>query len=223
MAGTTLKLTVLHTATRSRMTAPRLQFPLLLAFIAAGLAAVALFAPLSSASEKATSIDKPVAVVVAAPSSLAAMVAEQDAAARRALEASRQLTASKEAVTASASMPAKVSDGELLRSTDAPKSRTLRMLVTAYCPCTKCCGPNAQGITASGKPVSYNQGRFVAADKKVLPFGTKLIIPGYHDHVAVEVTDTGSAIKGNRLDVYYASHQQALEWGKQWLDVVVMD
>src|SRR3954463_12861034 len=30
-----------------------------------------------------------------------------------------------------------------------PKYRTVKMLVTAYCPCTKCCGPNAQGITAS--------------------------------------------------------------------------
>src|SRR5688500_12547387 len=35
----------------------------------------------------------------------------------------------------------------------APRTRVMRMEVTAYCPCTKCCGPKAQGITASGKHV----------------------------------------------------------------------
>jgi 3D (Asp-Asp-Asp) domain-containing protein len=104
----------------------------------------------------------------------------------------------------------------------AAKARTVRMMVTAYCACTKCCGPNAQGITASGKPVSYNQGRFVAADRDVLRLGQKLSIPGYHDGRAVEVLDTGSAIKGNRLDVYFPSHRRALEWGRQWLDVTVV-
>src|SRR5215203_735405 len=32
-----------------------------------------------------------------------------------------------------------------------PTIKTIEMEVTAYCPCTKCCGPKAQGITASGK------------------------------------------------------------------------
>src|SRR6184192_3769084 len=38
--------------------------------------------------------------------------------------------------------------------------RILKMVVTAYCPCPKCCGANAAGITASGKLVSENGGRF---------------------------------------------------------------
>src|SRR5438067_1695106 len=54
----------------------------------------------------------------------------------------------------------------------------VKMLVTAYCPCPLCCGPNAAGITASGKLVDYNDGHFVAADPS-LHFGTKVIIPGY--------------------------------------------
>jgi 3D (Asp-Asp-Asp) domain-containing protein len=103
------------------------------------------------------------------------------------------------------------------------RGRTVRMLVTAYCACTKCCGPNAQGITASGKPVTHNQGRFVAADKSILKLGQKLVVPGYHSGRPVEVLDTGSAIKGNRLDVYFPSHQRALEWGRQWLDVTIVD
>ena len=101
--------------------------------------------------------------------------------------------------------------------------RTIRMEVTAYCACKKCCGPNAQGITASGKLVSYNGGKFVAADTRLLPFGTKLQVPGYHNGETVEVIDRGGAIKGNKLDLYFDSHQTALEWGRQWVDVTILE
>lgn len=98
----------------------------------------------------------------------------------------------------------------------------LLMEVTAYCPCRKCCGPRAHGVTASGKPVSFNGGRFVAADTDVLPFGTTLVIPGYDDEQPVEVVDRGGAIVGNRLDVFFPSHREAREWGRQTLPVRVM-
>jgi 3D (Asp-Asp-Asp) domain-containing protein len=104
-----------------------------------------------------------------------------------------------------------------------PRTRVIRMEVTAYCPCTKCCGPNAQGITASGKPVSHNNGKFVAADTSVLPFGKQLVIPGYADGQRVEVIDRGGAIKGNKLDLYFDSHAEALVWGRQHLDVTVFE
>ena len=103
-----------------------------------------------------------------------------------------------------------------------PTLKTIEMEVTAYCPCTKCCGPKAQGITASGKNVHYNDGKFVAADRK-FAFGTKLIIPGYAAGKAVEVTDRGGAIKGNKLDVYFHSHTEALKWGRQKLIVTVIE
>jgi 3D (Asp-Asp-Asp) domain-containing protein len=98
--------------------------------------------------------------------------------------------------------------------------RVVMMEVTAYCPCTKCCGPKAQGLTASGKPVSYNDGLFVAADRK-LPFGTKLTIPGYGDGRPVQVIDRGGAIKGDKVDVFFPSHTEALQWGRQKLAVTV--
>lgn len=101
------------------------------------------------------------------------------------------------------------------------KLRTLRMEVTAYCPCTKCCGENARGLTASGHDVSYNNSRFVAADTN-LPFGTKLVIPGYAGG-AVEVIDRGGAIKGNKLDVFFATHEEALQWGRQIIEVTVLE
>lgn len=101
--------------------------------------------------------------------------------------------------------------------------RWIWMEVTAYCPCQRCCGPQASGLTASGLPVSHNGGRFVAADTNVLPFGSRVWIPGYHDENPVPVIDRGGAIKGHRLDVYFPSHEQALQWGRQWLLVAVLD
>src|SRR5688572_19401326 len=91
------------------------------------------------------------------------------------------------------------------------RQRVIRMEVTAYCACKKCCGPKAIGLTASGKHVSYDNGKFVAADRK-FPFGTKLIIPGYASGRPVKVLDRGGAIKGNKLDVYFHSHKEALKW-----------
>jgi 3D (Asp-Asp-Asp) domain-containing protein len=103
-----------------------------------------------------------------------------------------------------------------------PQFRTIEMEVTAYCPCTKCCGSQAQGITASGKHVSHNEGQFVAADKR-FAFGTKLIVPGYAGGKIVEVQDRGGAIKGDKLDVYFSTHAEALKWGRQKLTVTVIE
>ncbi|KPK45357.1 MAG: hypothetical protein AMJ65_00100 [Phycisphaerae bacterium SG8_4] len=93
------------------------------------------------------------------------------------------------------------------------------MRVTAYCPCSKCCGSYSDGVTASGHRISQGD-RFVAADKRY-PFGTEMVIPGYKNSQAVEVLDRGGAIRGNRLDVFFNSHQEALEWGVRHLDVKI--
>jgi len=104
-----------------------------------------------------------------------------------------------------------------------PKLRTMIMEVTAYCPCARCCGPRAQGLTASGRRVSFNGGRFVAADTRLLRFNTKLLIPGYADGSPVQVVDRGGAIKGNKLDVFFPTHEEARRWGRQKLLVTVID
>lgn len=88
-----------------------------------------------------------------------------------------------------------------------------RMRVTAYCPCAKCCGQFADGVTASGAKAV---GQIVAADTRFFPFGTRMHIPGYG---TATVEDRGGAIKGERLDVLFATHQEALEWGVKYLDV----
>lgn len=99
--------------------------------------------------------------------------------------------------------------------------RVRRMRVTAYCPCPKCCGRWADGVTTSGRPVTANGGRFVAADK-ALPLGTLLVVPGYADGKPVPVLDRGGAIRGRRLDVFFPTHQQARRWGVRWLDVAIL-
>ena len=84
--------------------------------------------------------------------------------------------------------------------------------ISAYCHCSKCCG-KSNGITATGTEVTAN--RTIAVDPNVIPLGSKVIIDG-HTYVA---EDTGGAIKGNKIDMYFATHQEALNWGIQYREV----
>lgn len=102
-------------------------------------------------------------------------------------------------------------------SLESPKSTTKTIRVTAYCPCEICCGKWADGQTASGYWIQLGD-RFVAAPKHI-PFGTKFIVPGYNDNKPVEVKDRGGAITVDRLDVYFPTHQEALNWGVQYLEI----
>lgn len=102
-----------------------------------------------------------------------------------------------------------------------PQTRTMRMLVTAYCQCERCCRGSSDGITASGKSIYTNQSRFVAADTRLLGFGTRVSIPGYWGGAPISVLDRGGRIKGHRIDVFFLSHQRAQSWGARWLDVTV--
>jgi len=100
---------------------------------------------------------------------------------------------------------------------------TLRMRVTAYSPDERSCGDSADGITASGYSVFTNGGSLVAADPKVLPLGSLLSVPGYDAGSVVPVLDVGGAIKGNRLDVLFPTHDVAMAWGVQDLEVTVWE
>ncbi|KAA6450498.1 hypothetical protein FZC77_06240 [Bacillus swezeyi] len=76
------------------------------------------------------------------------------------------------------------------------------------------------GLTYSGVKVKRDLYSTVAADPSVFPIGTILFIPDYGYGV---VADTGSAIKGNRLDLYYETVEDVYnEWGKRTLDVYVI-
>lgn len=102
-------------------------------------------------------------------------------------------------------------------------ARTIWMTVTAYSPDHRSCGIWADGVTASNKSVWTNGMKLIAADTRLLPFGTLLSVPGYDGGSIVPVLDRGGAIKGKRLDVLYPTHEIALQWGVQRLPVTVWE
>ena len=69
--------------------------------------------------------------------------------------------------------------------------------------------------TASGLPLGWGT---VAVDTRVFPFGTKMYIPGYGDGVAA---DTGSAIIGRIIDIWFPTCAQARAWGRQTVTITV--
>lgn len=101
--------------------------------------------------------------------------------------------------------------------------KTVRMLTTAYSPDARSCGIWADGITASGYSVWTNGMKLAAADTSLLPFGTIITVPGYNRGRPVPVLDRGGVIKGHRLDLLYPTHERALQWGAQRLDVTVWE
>ena len=104
--------------------------------------------------------------------------------------------------------------GFFYNSPAAPEPAVL-MEVSAYCPCERCCGKWADGYTASGHKIQPGN-KFVAAPKHI-PFGTMLDIPEYG---VVPVLDRGGAITVSKLDVFFPSHQEALDWGRKYLEVI---
>jgi len=100
-------------------------------------------------------------------------------------------------------------------------TKIVLMQITAYCACSKCCGEYSDGLTASGHRIKDGD-TFVAADAKYA-FGTEMAINGYNGGKAVKVLDRGSAIYDDRLDVFFNSHQKAMEWGVRYIGVKVTE
>lgn len=96
-------------------------------------------------------------------------------------------------------------------------------VLTAYCPCEKCCGkwalnrPNGVVYTASGEVAQ--EGVTVAADWDVYPAGTVLYIEGMGEYI---VQDVGGAVNGNHIDIFLSSHEKAVNFGKQTAFVEVL-
>jgi 3D (Asp-Asp-Asp) domain-containing protein len=103
---------------------------------------------------------------------------------------------------------------------------TIIMDVSAYCPCAKCCEQWADIPVSSGKRKTASghtihiEDKFVAAPRNY-PFGTEMVIEGYAGGKVVKVEDVGGAIKGNKLDLFFATHGTALIWGRRDVPVRV--
>lgn len=123
--------------------------------------------------------------------------------------------------------PTRVEAPEPTTETAAPELIELgEFKTTAYCTCVKCCGiwsaehPSRVGTdyvqrTKSGTIPTADH--TVSVDPDVIPLGTVLIIDG-HEYIA---EDTGSAIKGNIIDIYFDSHELAVEYGVQMKTIYI--
>lgn len=108
------------------------------------------------------------------------------------------------------------------------RPETVSLETTGYCKCGQCCGwkrnwklqpviaygpnkgkPKEVGKTASGVQADWGT---IAADTRLYPFGTIMYVP---DYGWGRVEDIGGGIKGRHIDLYFPTHQQALEWGRE--------
>lgn len=89
--------------------------------------------------------------------------------------------------------------------------------LTAYCACAECCGRWADGITYTGTEATPD--RTVAVDPTVIPLGSTVLIDG-QEYVA---EDIGGAIKGARIDIFFPTHQAALQFGVQYAEVDMVE
>lgn len=120
--------------------------------------------------------------------------------------------------------------GDVLMTSATPEVKEPEIIslgefrLTAYCGCSKCCGKWGENrpLDENGKPIVYTanmsvakEGATIAADISVLPYGTKVIIDG-HEYI---VQDRGGSIKENRIDIYFESHQDALNFGVQYKEI----
>ena len=88
----------------------------------------------------------------------------------------------------------------------APAGRTLTVSSTGY---------SLPGRTATGIPAGWG---VIAVDPSVIPLGTRLTVPGYGEGVAA---DTGSAVRGADIDLWFPTLPQARAWGRRTVTITL--
>jgi 3D (Asp-Asp-Asp) domain-containing protein len=108
---------------------------------------------------------------------------------------------------APAPAPEPVAETQPVEQAESPTSgRQVTVVATGY---------TMRGATATGLPTGPG---IVAVDPAVIPLGTRMFIPGYGEAVAA---DTGGAIKGNRIDIWFASPEEAQAWSGRTVTVTL--
>lgn len=116
-------------------------------------------------------------------------------------------------------------DNTVVNTVDVSKlgGEAVLFTCTAYCSCKRCCGsysPEVRGgvaHTATGTVPA--EGRTIAVDPSVIPYGTKVYIDGMGVYTA---EDCGGAIKGNHIDIYFDTHEGAVIFGTKRLYVTIV-
>lgn len=111
-------------------------------------------------------------------------------------------------------------------SVGSDSSRSINVEATAY---IAMCASGCTGITATGYDVrntiySPSGNRVIATDPNVIPTGSTVRITlGNGEVIVAEAMDTGGAIKGNRLDLLMSSESEALAFGRQPVEVTIIN
>lgn len=108
-----------------------------------------------------------------------------------------------------------ISEAAAEQENTEPKSLGI-FTATAYCPCIAC-SEEWGNNTATGAVAT--EGKTIAVDPKVIPYGTRVIING-HTYIA---EDCGGAIKGNMVDIYFDTHAETVKFGRQQVEVFVKE
>ncbi|OPJ61293.1 3D domain-containing protein [Clostridium oryzae] len=104
-------------------------------------------------------------------------------------------------------------------------TRVFHVRATAYSACYECTGKTpgdkGYGITACGTVAKRNVKGYstIAVDPRIIPLGTKVFVKGYGFAIA---EDVGGAIKGNRIDLFFNSYGEAINWGVKYIELYVM-
>ncbi|MFC4620353.1 ubiquitin-like domain-containing protein [Camelliibacillus cellulosilyticus] len=97
------------------------------------------------------------------------------------------------------------------------RGKVLFLRSSAYTSNCKGCS----GITTTGFNLkTHTNAKIIAVDPSVIPLGSRVYVEGYGYATAL---DTGGAIKGNRIDIFFPSIAQANNWGVRTVKVTVLD
>lgn len=97
------------------------------------------------------------------------------------------------------------------------EGKPMTLTAVAYCGenYPHICNNGDSTKTATGvRPIA---GRTIAVDPRVIPYGSRVVING-HVYIA---EDCGGAIKGNKIDVFHNTHEEALQWGIKTVNAIV--
>lgn len=102
-------------------------------------------------------------------------------------------------------------------SSESGKGKEFYVTSTAYTPyCNGCSGTTATGINLR----SNADLKLIAVDPNIIPLGTKVWVEGYGNAIA---GDTGGAIKGNKIDILFATKAEAYAWGRKKVRIKILD
>jgi 3D (Asp-Asp-Asp) domain-containing protein len=133
-------------------------------------------------------------------------IAALQAAVQRVEVKSQQLQSAALASSATPTTPTDTTPAPTAPTAAPASGRTITVTSTGY---------SLPGHTATGMPVGWG---VVAVDPSVIPLGTRLTIPGYGEGVAA---DTGSAVRGATIDLWFPSLAQARAWGRRTLTITL--